>query len=127
MKEKINQLMKSLGCTEEEAIQIIKDDEDIDKGLAKDFDLSKEQEKASKKYRSTNQRKKSNKPIKRERKPNKFKQFIIRELVKTLERLELIEIEAESIQIKNYEREISFTNMNGDSFSLTLVQHRKKK
>lgn len=121
MKEKIKQLMKSLGCTEEEAIQIIKDDEDIDKGVAKDFDLTPEQEKASKKYRSTNQRKKSDKPIKRERKPNEYKRWLISHLV---EELGLYDLDA---QIINPEREIYFENDKGDSFSLTLVQHRKKK
>ena len=118
MKEKIKQLIKSLGCTEEEAIQIIKDDEDIDKGVAKDFDLSPEQEKASKKYRSTNQRKKSDKPIKRERKPNEYKRWLINELANTI---------GGDVEIKNIEREICFENEKGDSFSLILVQHRKKK
>lgn len=121
MKEKINQLMRSLGCTKEEAIQIIKDDEDIDKGLAKDFDLTKEQEKASKKYRSTNQRKKSDKPIKRERKPNKYKRWLINQLAESIIYL------VGNAEIKNVEREICFENDKGDSFSLTLVQHRKKK
>lgn len=121
MKEKIKQLMKSLGCTEEEAIQIIKDDEDIDRGVAKDFDLSPEQEKASKKYRSTNQRKKSDKPIKRERKPNEYKRWLINELAETIVLL------VGDAEIKNIEREIYFENDKGDSFSLTLVQHRKKK
>lgn len=122
MKEKIKQLMKSLGCTEEEAIQIIKDDEDIDKGVAKDFDLTPEQEKASKKYRSTNQRKKSDKPTKRERKPNDYKRWIIEELAETIVLL------TGDATISNVERQIDFENpTNGDTFSLTLVQHRKKK
>lgn len=122
MKDKIKQLMKSLGCTEEEAIQIIKDDEDIDKGVAKDFDLTPEQEKASKKYRSTNQRKKSDKPIKRERKPNDYKRWIIEELAETIILL------TGDATISNVERQIDFENpTNGDTFSLTLVQHRKKK
>ena len=44
----VENLMKALGVTKEEALQIIADDEDIDKGIAKDFDLTKEQEQNAK-------------------------------------------------------------------------------
>lgn len=47
---KIDNLMKKLDCTAEEAKEILMDDDDIDHGIAKDFDLSAE---SSKKLTST--------------------------------------------------------------------------
>ena len=52
MQERIDLLMKTLGVTEEEAIEIIKDDEDIDHDLPKDYDLTEEQLKVAKKMKN---------------------------------------------------------------------------
>ena len=52
MKEKIDLLMRTLGVTEEEAIEIIKDDDDIDHDLPKDYDLTEEQLKVAKKMKN---------------------------------------------------------------------------
>ena len=52
MQERIATLMKTLGVTEEEAIEIIKDDDDIDHDLPKDYDLTEEQLKVAKKMKN---------------------------------------------------------------------------
>ena len=46
----IEKLMKTLGCSKEEALEILEADKAIDKG-EKLFELSADQEKESKKYR----------------------------------------------------------------------------
>lgn len=51
MQEKVKILMKNLDCSYEEAMQIIEDDKKIDKG-EKLFELTAEQQKASKQARS---------------------------------------------------------------------------
>jgi hypothetical protein len=114
--------MKSLGCTKEEAIQIIKDDEDIDSNVKKDFDLSSEQEKIAKQYRNTHSKKKSDKKITRTRKPNEYKGEVIGFLAQ-----KIAEFGAKNVQIANKEREIVFKNDKNVEFSITLVQHRNKK
>ena len=52
MQERIATLMKTLGVTEEEAIEIIKDDDDIDHDIPKDYDLTEEQLKVAKKMKN---------------------------------------------------------------------------
>jgi hypothetical protein len=61
---------------------------------------------------------------KRERKPNELKREIIDDFYTFL--LENWPETAENANIKNIEREITF-DLGGESFSLTLVQHRKAK
>ena len=119
----VENLMKTLEISREEALELIADDEDIDKGKAKDFDLTKEQEKNAKYYRQTHTKAKSTKPIKRERKPNVYKSDLIQYLVECLQDYE----NADFVQIANKEREIVFKNGQNAEFSLTLVQHRAKK
>ena len=119
----VEHLMKTLEISKEEALQLIADDEDIDKGKPKDFDLSKEQEKNSKHYRQTHTKNKTNKPVTRTRKPNVYKAEIIQYLFECLQDCENVK----SVKIDNKERMISFKNGQNDEFSLTLVQHRAKK
>jgi hypothetical protein len=119
----VENLMKALGVSKEEALQIIADDNDIDQGKPKDFDLTKEQEKNAKHYRQTHQKKKSGKPVKRERKPNVYKADLIAYLTECLQDYN----DADFVQISNKEREIVFKNSQNVEFSVTLVQHRAKK
>jgi hypothetical protein len=119
----VENLMKALGVSKEEALQIIADDNDIDQGKPKDFDLTKEQEKNAKHYRQTHQKKKSGKPVKRERKPNVYKADLIAYLAECLQDYN----DADFVQISNKEREIVFKNSQNVEFSVTLVQHRAKK
>jgi hypothetical protein len=115
--------MNLLGCTEEEALDIIECDKKIDKGEKVPFDLTKEQEKEIKKYRNCDTHKK---PTvydfsKRERKENTTKSSIITQIHEFL-----ASIEVENPEITNKEREITF-KIGENSYSLTLIQHRNKK
>ena len=56
MTKEVEKLMKSLDITEQEALQLIEDDKRIDKG-EKLFELTKEQQKASKDARATGTKK----------------------------------------------------------------------
>ena len=84
-KAKVN-LMEKLGCTEEEALDIMKWDKEIDKGNKAPFDLSKDQEKAIKKYVNCGDHKKPTvyKFDTRERKENTVKAGIIADLARFL-------------------------------------------
>ena len=126
----IEKIAKNLGCSIEEATQIYADDCAIDKGAKMPWDLTKEQEKIAKKYTHTGTK---TKPIptektaptvykfdKRERKENLTKGNLIAELSKFMENF------AESVEILNKERQISF-KIGEDAFELTLVQKRKPK
>lgn len=117
--KRIAELMKSLDCTRDEAIQVIADDEAIDSGK-KLFELSAEQKKAAKEMTSTGTRK-SDKPVKRERKPDEEKQEIIAKIADFLTKIDGFDVEI----VKN-EREISLIVGEND-YSITLTKHRPPK
>lgn len=117
--KKINELMKALDCTREEAIQIIKDDEDIDHG-ADLFELTADQKKVAKAMTKTGT-KTVKTTAKRERKPDEEKQMIIGEIAKFLATNDDF-----SVKIFNKEREISLIVGDND-YSITLTKHRPPK
>lgn len=119
-------LMRILGCTAEEADDIIATDKMIDQGKRTPYDLDPETEKMAKKFANSREKKK---PTvydfkKRERKANPTKGGIIAELAKFLE--ENSEFATESVEITNKERQISFC-IGSEKYELTLVQKRKPK
>lgn len=119
-------LMRILGCTAEEADDIIATDKMIDQGKRTPYDLDPETEKMAKKFANSREKKK---PTvydfkKRERKANPTKGGIIAELAKFLE--EKSEFATESVEITNKERQIAF-KIGDEAFELTLVQKRKPK
>ena len=117
-------LMQKLGCTEEEALQIIEDDKRIDKG-EKLFELTAEQKKVAKQATSTGTKKHTTyKFDKKSRKENPIKQQIIEEIFKFI--TENAEFSAESVEILNKERQIAF-KVGENDYELTLVQKRKAK
>jgi len=126
MNEAIAKMMKILGCSEEEARQLVADDAAIDKG-EKLFELSDEQKKASKKARSTGTKKRPTayKFEKRERKPNEVKRWIIDRLRILCEGWEQ-NGDALDVKVTNIERTIDF-NIDGRAFTLTLTEHRPPK
>lgn len=126
MNEAIQKMMSILGCSEDEARQLVADDTAIDKG-EKLFELTDEQKKASKKARSTGTKKRPTayKFEKRERKPNEVKRWIIERVKILCEGWEL-NGDALNVQVTNIERAIDF-NIDGRSFTLTLTEHRKPK
>lgn len=117
-------IMRYLKVTEEEADAIIASDKAIDRGERMEFDLSKEDEKAAKKWANTGTRKTppSYKFTKRERKENTTKSGIISLLAEFLATVE----SCSDIDIPNKERMITFS-CGDNKYDLTLIQKRKPK
>lgn len=121
MDEAVKKIMDVLGCTEQEAQDVVATDKKIDKG-EKLFLLNPEQEKASKKARraptvynfDTSKRKKVENLVKRD---------LIQQLFQFLNSLDEV---ITNIQIVNPERIISF-DVQGNTYEFTLVQKRKPK
>lgn len=119
MEKQIAHLMKTLDLTEEEAREMLADDEAIEKG-ADLFPLTAEQEKASKKARSTGTR--TYTFTKRERKPDKDKRFLIDLLVRSLFKCSLQD-SIDKINTINPERQIDFV-YNDRHFRIVLSAPR---
>ena len=117
MTKKIKTLMKNLGCTYEEALEIIADDEAIDKGQ-KLFELSDEQKKVAKNLTKTVAVKTKESKTPRKRAENPEKRMIIDEIFTVLTEI------GENVVKTNAEREVSFT-IGEKNYSITLIQHRK--
>ena len=111
MEEKIAKLMKSLGISREDAIQLIKDDQEIDRG-AKMFELDPELEKGAKKARQAERKPNA---TKREKKPKPEKEEICSAMMDGLRELGVSEFE-----ITNAEREFIFYR-NGVKYKVTLA------
>ena len=120
-------LMRTLGCTEEEALDIIANDKAIDQGKRVEFDLDPEREKMAKKMANVGTKKPTVYKFdtkEKKRKENPTKAGIIAELAKFLE--ENSENACENVEITNKERQIAF-KVGENDFELTLVQKRAKK
>lgn len=113
----IKQHMEKWGCTREEAIQLIADDDAIDKG-AKLFELDPELAKGAKKARQAD-RKVTTEPVKRERKAKPEKEEICNAMIEGLGALGIADL-----NIKNAEREFEFT-LKGTKYKVTLACPRK--
>jgi len=120
MEERIAQIMKSLECTREEALEIIADDEAIEKG-EKLFELTEEQKKTSKQARSVD-RKPSEKKVKRERKPDEEKREYINAFFELLTNENW---DNYGVTITNVERQIDWENVEGRKFRIVLSCPRK--
>ena len=117
--KQITSMMNALKCSRDEAIQLILDDEAIDKG-EKLFELSDEQKKVAKAMTNTGT-KKQTAPTKRERKPDEEKQEIISQIAEFLKTFENF-----SVEILKNEREIKLLVGEND-YSITLIKHRPPK
>ena len=120
METRKEKLMRELRCTEQEALDIIKYDEMIDKGLPVPFDLSKEDAKIAAKFANTGTKTQKTEKTTRNRKENATKAEIISKLSEFL-----TENVAENT-ILNPERQISFI-LGEETYELTLIQKRKAK
>ena len=119
-------LMRILGCTREEAEDVIATDKAIDRGERTPYDLDPEREKMAKKFANVGTRKSPTvfKFDKRQRKENPTKAAIIAELAKFLQ--ETSENACIDVEITNKERQIAF-KIGDNAYELTLVQKRKPK
>lgn len=128
----IVKMMETLKISRKEAIDLIREDEEIDKMPMSqvDNDLTDEQKKAKKKATTTtgDKRKRSYTFTKRERKPDDVKREIIATIAQNLDRACCGEdlTHPTDIQIVKPEKEITFT-LFGDEYSVTLTKHRKPK
>ena len=122
--EMIAKHMKTLGITREEAIQLIADDEEIDRMTRTsdiDGDLTAEQRKSAKKARQADRKPTVYKfdTTKRKRTENTGKRFLIDEIKKCLENAG-----ADSLEVTNPEREIIFMS-EGTKYKIVLSAPRK--
>ena len=121
-------LMRLLGCTAEEAEDIIRTDSDIDHGKRTKYDLSKDEEKVAKKYTNIHEKTKK-KPIVFDNKPkgrkeNPTKAGIVAEIAQFLK--EKSEFATENVEITNKERMIAF-KVGDESYEITLIRKNKPK
>ena len=123
--KKIQKAMKNLDLTREEAIEMLQEDEEIDKHDANPHPLTAEQEKVAKKMRSTTRGPTVYNLTKRERKPNDLKREIMGALHNFINGAEW-STTCEGVTLSNPERTVDFV-MDGRSFTVTLTEHRKPK
>lgn len=120
--KRIAQIMKSLDCSREEAIEVLQDDEDVDHGVKKDWDLSEAEHKKAMKQANAGTRKSSKSgETRRKPKENPTKEGIISEI-----HAFLCEKEYENCEITNKTREISF-HFGDKDYTVTLIEKRKPK
>ena len=117
MDEKIKNLMKTLDLTEDEARELLADDEKIDKG-EKLFDLPKELEKGSKKARQVRSVDAYGKQRTRERKTDATKKHLVKWVWDALNELDL-----KNATLTNDERQIDF-EYEGRKFRIVLSAPR---
>lgn len=118
--KRIKALMDTLDLTREEALQVIADDEAIDRG-AKMFELDPELAAGAKKARQVGR--KAGTPNKRERKEDTDKRFLVRLLGLALANSDDEGFGLSTIEVTNPEREIVFT-YNGRKFKVVLSAPR---
>lgn len=122
--KRISQLMATLNCSREEALDVLRADAEIDGGKRVEFDLSKEEEKRAKKYANVDTHKKPINFKPRERKPNELKEKIVAEIAEILTKN--ANFEAKNVEITNKNRMIAFES-EGKRFELMLVEKRPPK
>lgn len=116
-------LANSLKISIEEAKQVLEMDKRIDRG-EKLFELPPELEAGAKKARRADRKKVEN--VKRERKPDEDKRWLIQYLAVALEDADCdLDTNLENIVVVNPERELEFT-YNGIKYRLTLMRPRKQ-
>lgn len=126
-KDRIDLLMKNLGITENEAVEVLEADRQIDKG-EKLFELTDEQSKASKQARIVPRTPTAYNFTKRERKADNDKRRIIEYLKNALVNeiytsLTDVDCLAVEVDVINPERELVF-NYNGRKFKIVLSAPR---
>ena len=117
-------IMEILRVSAHEADEILAYDKLVEQGKPTPYDFSKEQEKATRKYRQADRKRPNYQFSQRERKPNATKGGLIAELATFLS--ENSEFSVENLQITNKERMIAF-QIGDERFELTLIQKRKPK
>lgn len=117
---RIEKLMSTLNCSRDEAIEIIKEDEEIDGMSMKEVnaDLTEEQKKAVKAATKTGTKKRT--AVKRERKIDPVKKQLINNVRILLEGMKA------NVEPLTNETDLHFT-YEGASYSIKLTKHRPPK
>lgn len=123
--EQINRIQKGLKCSYDKACEIYECDKEIDKGIAQEFDLTKEQEKVAKSFAHTTSAEKKTAPTvykfdTRERKADTTKEGVIQAIYDYL-----TENNYENVEILNKSKLISF-KIGEDTYEFDLKRKRKK-
>ena len=118
---RVQHLMDTLNISEEEAKQVLKDDDAIDHG-AKLFELNADQKKVEKKMRQADRKVTAYKFTQRERKANDSKRKLLVTLVDALVEQNLID--DSTLHIENVERDFTFC-MEGTKYKVVLSAPRK--
>lgn len=119
--DRITFLMKKLGITREEALELEGYDDDVNKGKKTEYDLSEEQEKVVHDMMRKKEHAKMGK-VKRERKPNETKEAIIVEITDFLAQNQAYE----NVFVANKNRTITFS-IGEKRFELNLIEKRPPK
>ena len=117
MSSSVERVMSALKCDEQTALSILADDARIDKG-EKLFELTQEQEKASKKYRQVGRAPTIYNFTKRERKADQDKRDLIEMITATLTLATQNEVD-----VTNIEKQIDF-EFRGRKFRVVLSAPR---
>ena len=118
----LKELARVLNITEDEAREVQQTDKRIDRG-EKLFELPPELEAGAKKARRAERKKVDT--VKRERKPDENKRWLIQYLAVALEDADCdLDTNLENIVVVNPERELEFT-YSGKKYRLTLMRPRK--
>lgn len=122
--KRIQMLMKTLGITREEALELEEYDDDVNKGKKTQYDLTPEQ---IKNVQEMNRRVEHRKygSSKRERKPNELKEAIVAELAEFLSEDAQGQV-YEDVKITNVNRMIHF-KVGEKEFDLQLIEKRPPK
>lgn len=122
--DRIAFLMKKLGISREEALELEGYDDDVNKGKKTEYDLSEEQEKVVHDMMRKKEHAKMGK-VKRERKPNETKEAIIAEIAEFL--AENAQNQAYTdVFVANKNRTITFS-IGEKRFELNLIEKRPPK
>ena len=118
--DRIKAVMLAANCSYEDAVQVIEDDEAIDKGERLDWEPTIEEEKEMRKAtRLKVDRKPSGERKPRVREADTVKREIVAKVAEAMGQYE-------NVEIANVEREVTFV-IDGAEYSLTLTKHRKSK
>ena len=117
-KERVDEIAKLLDITHDEALEMLADDERIDKG-EKLFELPEELEEGAKKARNAGNCKGYTKPTNREKKVDEDKRELIYIIKNGLINPLCGNLPVENLEIANPEREMTFTH-NGKKYKIVL-------
>lgn len=123
--QKIERMMKIYKCSYDEALQLVLDDEETDRGVLHEWNLTKEQEKEMRKYRQADREKatpneKPKEKVKKERKEDNDKRLIISTIAEMLKSSEF----SKNVEVVRVEGEIQFT-VGERKFKIVLSAPRK--